>query len=258
MNQPKVYVQGWLIVAGFVISVHLLIGLWPAVQAATAGTSGSAAAAPTPTQVSFFFGHLTWSPSTDAALLALVGVAGVLGSLLHTMNSFAVHVADNDFRPSWNWWYLIRPLVGAGLALLTYLLIRGQLLGLNGPTTDLNPYGVAGLAALTGLFSKQAVTKLGEVFDTLFAPVGKTTSPTITSVNPPTLTAGQAATVTVNGTAFAKGLTATIDGTATDTANVTTKAFDLTVSASAATAGSHTLIVTNPDGASTQFTLTVQ
>jgi hypothetical protein len=118
------------------------------------------------------------------ALLGLVAVAGVLGSLVHTMDSFALHVADGDFDKAWNWWYLIRPFVGAGLAVLTYLLVRGQLLGLNGSSTALNPYGIAGVAALAGLFSKQAVSKLAEVFDTLFAPTTKSNPPTMPSTAP--------------------------------------------------------------------------
>ena len=179
------WVQGWALVLAFVASLDILIGLWPAVEAATS-SSGSAAtsATATPVRVHLLFGLLSWKPSTSVALLGLVAVAGVLGSLVHTMDSFALHVADGDFDKAWNWWYLIRPFVGAGLAVLTYLLVRGQLLGLNGSSTALNPYGIAGVAALAGLFSKQAVSKLAEVFDTLFAPTTKSNPPTMPSTAP--------------------------------------------------------------------------
>jgi hypothetical protein len=254
----RVWVQGWVLVLAFVASLDVLIGLWPAVEAATSSSGSSVTStAATSVQVRLLFGLLPWKPSTSVALLGLVAVAGVLGSLVHTMDGFALHVADKDFDKAWNWWYLIRPLVGAGLAVLTYLLLRGQLLGINGSTTALNPYGIAGLAALTGLFSKQAAAKLKEVFDTLFAITNQSNPPTITSTNPATIPAAAEATVTVNGTRFGTALTATIDGTAAETHNVTTKSFELKVPQTAATVGAHTLIVTNPDGTSAKFTLTV-
>jgi hypothetical protein len=37
-----------------------------------------------------------------------------------------------------------------------------------GTAGDLSPYGVAAVAGLAGLFSKQATDKLREVFETLF------------------------------------------------------------------------------------------
>ncbi len=113
----RVWMQGWVLVLAFVASLDVLIGLWPAVEAATS-SSGSPVTSTTATsvQVRLLFGLLPWKPSTSVALLGLVAVAGVLGSLVHTMDGFALHVADKDFDKAWNWWYLIRPLVGAGLA----------------------------------------------------------------------------------------------------------------------------------------------
>jgi hypothetical protein len=54
------------------------------------------------------------------------------------------------------------------LALVFYFVIRGGLLSVNGGADTISPYGVAAVAALVGLFSKQATDKLAEVFTTLF------------------------------------------------------------------------------------------
>src|SRR5262249_4161268 len=49
------------------------------------------------------------------------------------------------------------------------MLIRGGLIIPNGSTEpQINPYGIAGLTALVGMFAKQATDKLAEIFDTLF------------------------------------------------------------------------------------------
>ena len=40
--------------------------------------------------------------------------------------------------------------------------------GTNVKASELNPFGVVSVAALVGMFSKAATTKLGEVFDTVF------------------------------------------------------------------------------------------
>ena len=54
------------------------------------------------------------------------------------------------------------------LALVFYFVIRGGFLTTSGGAKDINPYGIAALAGLVGMFSKQATDKLSEVFGTLF------------------------------------------------------------------------------------------
>jgi hypothetical protein len=54
------------------------------------------------------------------------------------------------------------------LALVFYFVVRGGFLTTSGGAKDINPYGIAALAGLVGMFSKQATDKLSEVFSTLF------------------------------------------------------------------------------------------
>jgi hypothetical protein len=66
--------------------------------------------------------------------------------------------------------YCTLPFTGAGLALITYLLLRGGLTSSSVEAGAVNPYGVTAVGALVGLFSDQAVEKFKQVFSTLLAP----------------------------------------------------------------------------------------
>ncbi|WP_428265680.1 hypothetical protein [Haliangium sp.] len=113
---------------------------------------------------------------SDVEFIALALVTGAFGSYIHVATSFTTFVGTQRLRKSWLWWYLLRPFIGASLALITYFLIRGGLLmpTVSGggeqvdATQALSPFGVGALSALVGMFSKQAADKLREVFDNMF------------------------------------------------------------------------------------------
>ena len=171
-----------LLLGGAVLT--LVIALWPAVQeAAKAGTGKKTVT---------WFGR-DWQPTPEAALLALVVLSSALGSYVHSAVSFTDYVGNRLLARSWIWWYLLRVMVGASLALLFYFVIRGGFLSAGTNSSDINPYGIAAISGLVGLFSKQATDKLSEVFDTAFSVEkggDKARSDSIT--NPvPTLTASE-------------------------------------------------------------------
>jgi len=109
----------------------------------------------------------------DIDLLLLVLLGGALGSFLHTARSYSEFIGNRTIKSSWAWWYCLHPFIGAGLAMVFYGAARGGFMAIstasNIKASDLNPFGVVSLAALVGMFSKSATTKLGEVFDTMFA-----------------------------------------------------------------------------------------
>ncbi|HEV7680933.1 MAG TPA: IPT/TIG domain-containing protein [Pyrinomonadaceae bacterium] len=162
---------------------------------------------------------LRWCISTtfDERLIMLVIIAGILGSFVHGATSLADFIGNNNFNKSWTWFYLLRPAIGMALALVFYFVIRGGFLTTSGGAKDINPYGIAALAGLVGMFSKQATDKLGEVFSTLFrAAPGegdkkrkgalKPDPITITNVTPQPMPAGsKKQIITVNGTNFIDG-----------------------------------------------------
>jgi hypothetical protein len=58
------------------------------------------------------------------------------------------------------------------MSLVFYAAVRGGLMavatGSNAKASELNPFGLVGVGAMVGMFSRAATMKLGEVFDTLF------------------------------------------------------------------------------------------
>jgi len=185
--------------------IYSLIQIWPAAQA---GKAPAKLAASTPIT---WFGR-PYAPTPETALLLIVVLAGALGAFLHVATSFSDYVGNRRLMWSWIWFYLLRPPVGAALAVIFYFAVLGGLFTSQG-TSALNPYGIAALSALVGLFSKQATNKLQQIFDTAFA-VAKgegddarddsigNPKPTIVGLSPAQLTRGGDVTVTLSGTGF--------------------------------------------------------
>ncbi len=109
----------------------------------------------------------------EARYLAMVFLVGALGAYIHLATSFTEFLGNRNFYTSWKWWYGLRPFIGSALALMVYFAARGGLVSANSGAGELSPYGIAALAGLAGMFSKQATDKLREVFENLF----KTTNP---------------------------------------------------------------------------------
>lgn len=107
--------------------------------------------------------------SHEIRVVLLVMAAGALGSYVHAASSFVTFVGNRRIVRSWTLWYVLRPLIGVGLALIMYFLVRGGILAGEGSSESLNPFAMVAMASLTGMFSKEATMKLDEVFDTLFA-----------------------------------------------------------------------------------------
>jgi hypothetical protein len=149
-------------VGGFL--VYTLIVIWPAVHSAT--TDGDASDGDALTTISYL--GASYTPDPDVALLLLVAVLSALGSYVHAAQSFVDFAGNRRLVVSWIWWYPFRLLIGVALAEIFYFAIRAGFFGTDTPTEFINPYGIAALAGLVGLFSKQATDKLREVFETLF------------------------------------------------------------------------------------------
>jgi hypothetical protein len=173
-----------------------------------------------------------WTPaaklSTDLRLFITVVVSGALGSLIHCVTSFADYVGNRRLSRSWVWWLILRTPIGIALALLFYLVLRGGLIvpSLPGgeanahPEAALNPYGLAAIAAMAGMFSKQATDKLREIFDTLFRtsePVERADPlaqaiPVISGAEPAKLKVGGSTDIALVGYNFHPKCTASVNG----------------------------------------------
>ncbi len=261
--------RNWLGLYFIVLSLltfYILVATWPVVV---------------PWQPSQFydawlFGVIKVGATADSRLFITVVAAGALGSLVHVLTSFADYVGNRNLRQSWIWFFVLRTPVGIALALLFYLVLRGGLIVPSlpestgqTPATLISPYGLAAIAAMAGMFSKQATDKLSEVFTTLFQtakPVHRAdpltpAKPVIVSTEPTALNVDSDPHLVVMGRNFDKACTATVNGKSrgaewgsATSVTVTLAAEDLKDK------GELKLIVQNPaatGGDSAPFTVTV-
>ena len=88
--------------------------------------------------------------------------------------------------------YYLQPLRGAILGIVFYLVLRGGLFSSSAPLGDTSPAGFAAVAALVGLFEKEATRKLQMIAEALFAPHQQNVEKAPTGEAPPAPEAPQA------------------------------------------------------------------
>ena len=161
---PETASKSWVRVFGAYLIVlnlcmlYLLVVLWPR----------QLPIKPDPAPLRLLPGTREFQLGIETRFLLLVMVAGALGSYIHLATSFADYLGNRQFVKSWGWWYILRPFIGMALAIMFYFAARGGLIAGTTGADNLSPYGIAAIAGLAGLFSKQATDKLREVFENLF------------------------------------------------------------------------------------------
>jgi len=101
---------------------------------------------------------------------------GALGAFVHLITSLTIYIGNREFLRSWIVYYCLGPLQGAALAPIMYLLITATVLGVptqQNATQNQNLLGIYAFSALTGLFAKQAIEKMKDVFSTLFTKIAE-------------------------------------------------------------------------------------
>jgi hypothetical protein len=108
--------------------------------------------------------------SPEGRYLLTAALAGALGSYIHLATSFVEHAGAGRLSAPWGWWYLLRPGIGSSLALMVYFVVRAGLIsGGAEAVQNVNPFGIAAVSAMSGLFSRHATQKLRELFDQFLA-----------------------------------------------------------------------------------------
>jgi IPT/TIG domain len=203
-----VVILGVLMTAAMALALYGLWAFWPAAAPATGSPPASAR-----------FVYIKWhvSLTRDQQFLMLVALAGALGGLLHGLRSLATYVGERYLFRSWLLYYAVLPFVAAALATIVYLVLRAGLLSGASNASQTDPYGIAAIAALVGLFSAQAAEKLKAVFETLFTPaekgsesVSEIATPTISGLRPSSGQVGQV--VTIEGQHLSTVTAVTIGG----------------------------------------------
>jgi hypothetical protein len=159
--------------------------------------------------------------SLDMRLVLMVMMAGGLGSFVHAATSFADYVGNERLTSNWLWFYVLRPFIGMTLAVIFYLVVRGGFLSAGNDAGKINPYGIAALACLVGMFSKQATDKLDELFTSLFRTEGDAKRkdsllnpvPSVTDIEPQSVVPQtKELGVAVTGTGFVNGSVMRVGG----------------------------------------------
>ena len=105
--------------------------------------------------------------SAEARMIVLVGMAGALGSMVHVLRSFYWYLGNRELVLSWWAKYIFMPFVGATLGIIFYLVIRGGFFAPQSTIDQTVPFSFVDIAALVGMFSEAAITKLKDVAETL-------------------------------------------------------------------------------------------
>ncbi len=163
MGDTQRGIIGASLVGATVLLMAQLVAIWPAVAAATSLADPQPAIPATP--LLFGLGHADLTG--EVVLITMVLMVGALGALVGATRRFLYFATREELKKRDEWSYLMRPVQGAMLALIVYFTLRGGYLGQD-QAAPVNPYGVAALSALVGLFTRHAVSKLTDVFDTLF------------------------------------------------------------------------------------------
>ncbi len=247
-----------------IIVIHSLVVLWPPNRetsgedtpagsvAAIGGAQAAQGECGEQSEAKLFW-FLPVCLSEEERLFLIVLFSGALGGLVHSLRSFYWYLGNRRLVLSWAGMYITLPVLGACLATVFYLVVRGGFFSPQSQISDTSPFGFAAMAALIGMFTEQAVEKLKEVSETLLspAPKGKNTvgpAPTVTSVSPSEGPKAGGTPVAITGKDFAKGAAVTFGGQAATNVQVADGGTSLAAETPpAGDAGPVTVEVANPD-----------
>jgi hypothetical protein len=216
LRNPAAPAIGVILVLCMAVALVMLYALWEFWPTSAILKSGNAST------VNFFGWHRT--VAVDIRLFVIVALGGGIGGLLHSTRSFAWYVGHQGLKWRWVPYYAITLVLGAGLATIFYVVIRGGVFSGRASTTDVNPYGFVAIGALVGLFTEQALEMLRRVAEQFFAqaPQGADNAQQVKAA-----AEGVVAPIAVTATASSIGpTTATLAGTLTPSGSATTYHFE--------------------------------
>ena len=189
-----------LLVVMVTLALVILYGLW-------AFWPSEGQKVPVASKTVHFFWHHR-SLRRENLFFVMVAFAGALGSILHSLRSLVTYIGERQLRWSWVPFYLVRPVLGALLATLLYVVLRAGLFSPSSSSQQASPYGFAAVAGLAGLFSDQAVEKLKKVAEELFEKLapGKDSLSAVPTVVTGAATSLAPTQAVLNGTVNPRGL----------------------------------------------------
>ena len=107
--------------------------------------------------------------TNDQIMFLIAFLAGMIGSTTHGISSLMDFRGNRRLFRSWSLWYFGLPIVGGMVSIIFYIVLRAGFVSTNSGANNLNPFGIAGVSVMVGLFTDKATTKLAEIFDTMFS-----------------------------------------------------------------------------------------
>lgn len=157
VSKPVVAAIGVLLFLSVPLLLYILIAFWPVHDKSGTGWAPAVTV----------FGS-SFTVGDEPRFMLLVIIASAVGSFIAVATSFTTYLGNQKLYTRWIWWYVLRLPVGIALAVLFYLAVRGGFFAATASDKDVNPFGMAALGGLVGMFSKQAADKLQDVFAELF------------------------------------------------------------------------------------------
>jgi hypothetical protein len=243
------------LVAVTIVVFHSLIVLWPPNREVAGAIAAPASLCADGQRKAELFWIFELCLSDEERLFLIVMFAGALGGLAHSLRSFYWYAGNRKLVLSWAGFYVTLPVLGATMATVFYVVVRGGFFSPQSEISDTSPFGFAAMAALIGMFTEQASEKLKEITETLFskAPTGKDqaeptrAAPAVSAVSPVQGTSTDR--VTITGSGFAQGATVTFGGEPANNIQVAADGASLTAGPpAAAVPGAVDVEVENPDG----------
>ncbi|HEX3130256.1 MAG TPA: IPT/TIG domain-containing protein, partial [Thermoanaerobaculia bacterium] len=195
--------------------------------------------------------------SDEERLFLIVMFAGALGGLVHAVRSFYWYAGCRKLVLSWAGFYITLPVLGASMATIFYLVVRGGFFSPQSTISDTSPFGFAAMAVLIGMFTEQAAMKLKEILETFLSQAPKGTDQageeagalTVSAVVPAQGPVAGGTLVTVQGKGFNQEAAVTFGGQPGTGVSVAADGTSLTATTPAAAASGPVAVeVTNPDG----------
>lgn len=110
----------------------------------------------------------------DTDFILVILALGAWGAAATALSSIAEYLGNGLYNDRWFVFYLTRPIVGATLAWVFYVLLRGGLMTRDPTWTEINHLGYAAMAVLVGFFSTEAMENLKRIARGIFADKNKT------------------------------------------------------------------------------------
>jgi hypothetical protein len=161
MNKKYTTILGVALIILSILVLYSLFSFWPSDLSGAESKSWS--------EETNYFNNV-FELKSEQRVLLLVMLSGALGSLIHVTSSFSNFVGNQKLDISWSWWYILRPFIAMGIALIFYMIFRGGLFTSEMEIEKLNLYGTLSISALSGMFSDRATLKLEEMFESIFKP----------------------------------------------------------------------------------------